>query len=74
MMICSDCCADFVLGILKLYETRLLHLDFIQLAKFLTRLPSNMLCDDLFQSIDAVSMSSKKQSFAEVLVGYQTAR
>ena len=63
-----------MLGILKLYETTLLHLDFIQLAEFLTRLPSDMCCDDLFQSINTVSMSSKKQSYAEVLARFQAMR
>jgi len=61
-----------MLGILKLYETTLLRRDFIQLAEFLTRLPSDVSCDDLFQSIEVVSMSSKKQSYAEVLARYQT--
>jgi len=61
-----------MLGILKLYESTLLCLDFIQLAEFLTRLPSNMSCDDLFQSIKSVSMSSRKQSFAQVVARFQS--
>jgi len=62
------------LGILKLYEAMLLRLDFIQLAEFLTKLPSDMSCDDLFQSIDTVLLSSKKQSYAEVLARLQAMR
>lgn len=50
-----------------MYEEVLLNLDFIQLAQFLTRLPTDVPCDDLFRCIATISMEIDKRQFAQVL-------
>lgn len=55
------------LGILRLYEDVLINFDFIHLAQFLTRLPSDIACDDLFHCLATVSMEIDKKQFAQVL-------
>ena len=53
-----------------MYQDILLQLDFIQLAEFLTKLPSDLNADDLFSAIESVYMTSKKRCFAEILASY----
>lgn len=62
------------LGILKLYEDILLNLDFIQLAQFLTRLPSDVSCEDLFRCTATVSTEIDKRQFAQVLAQHCDSR
>lgn len=66
--------ALWLVGILKLYQDVLLQFDFIQLAEFLTKLPSDLNGDDLFRAIESTSMTSKKRSFAEILASYRDCR
>lgn len=60
------------LGILRLYEDILLHLDFIHLAQFLTRLPENISGIELFHCIAQIRMQSNKCSFAQVFARNQS--
>ncbi|XP_071827677.1 TBC1 domain family member 12-like isoform X2 [Apostichopus japonicus] len=57
------------LGILRHYEEVLLQLDFIQIAQFLSKLPSQLSSEDLFQSIEEIDMHNQKR-FKEVLAGH----
>ncbi|XP_066537570.1 TBC1 domain family member 14 isoform X2 [Hoplias malabaricus] len=59
------------LGILRLYEDVLTHMDFIHNAQFLTRLPENINAHTLFSSIAAVSMSCKNRKWTQVLQALQ---
>lgn len=59
------------LGILKLYEDILLHLDFIHLAQFLTRLPEAISGPQLFHCIGQIRMQVSKSSFGQVLAKSQ---
>ncbi|XP_048843311.1 TBC1 domain family member 12 isoform X3 [Brienomyrus brachyistius] len=54
------------LGILRLYEEVLLHMDFIHIAQFLTRLPEDIAPDRLFGCIAAVQMLSGNRKWAQV--------
>jgi hypothetical protein len=62
------------IGILKLYEDILLEMDFIQLAEYLTRLPADLSADELFRSIETVSLFSRKRTFTEALISYSSVR
>uniref|UniRef100_A0AAR2LUG9 Rab-GAP TBC domain-containing protein n=1 Tax=Pygocentrus nattereri TaxID=42514 RepID=A0AAR2LUG9_PYGNA len=55
------------LGILRLYEDVLTHMDFIHNAQFLTRLPEHINAHTLFSSIAAVSMSCRNRKWTQVL-------
>jgi len=55
------------IGILRLYESILLQMDFMQLAQFLTRLPTDISADELFRSIESIKMTSSKRRFTHVL-------
>ncbi|KAL7875453.1 hypothetical protein AOLI_G00104160 [Acnodon oligacanthus] len=59
------------LGILRLYEDVLTHMDFIHNAQFLTRLPEHINTHTLFSSIAAVSMSCKNRKWTQVLHALQ---
>ncbi|XP_052315281.1 TBC1 domain family member 14-like isoform X2 [Oncorhynchus keta] len=59
------------LGILRLYEDVLTHMDFIHNAQFLTRLPDHIPPDQLFSHIHAVHMTSKNRKWAQVLQALQ---
>ena len=55
-------------GILRLYESALLQMDFMQLAQFLTRLPPDLSADELFSAIEATRMTAdRRRGFAHVL-------
>uniref|UniRef100_A0A8B9HKK0 Rab-GAP TBC domain-containing protein n=1 Tax=Astyanax mexicanus TaxID=7994 RepID=A0A8B9HKK0_ASTMX len=56
------------LGILRLYEDVLTHMDFIHNAQFLTRLPEHINTHTLFSSISAVSMSCRNGRWSQVRV------
>lgn len=56
-----------------MYEEILLNLDFIQLAQFLSRLPGDISCDDLFRCIATVSMEIDKRQFGQVLQQHRDA-
>lgn len=57
------------LGILKHYQMVLLQLDFIHIAKFLSKLPSDLTAEDLFQSIGEIDLHNQKR-FKEVLASH----
>ncbi|KAI4874769.1 hypothetical protein NFI96_023552 [Prochilodus magdalenae] len=59
------------LGILRLYEDVLTHMDFIHNAQFLTRLPEDINTHMLFSSIAAVSMSCRNRKWTQVLHALQ---
>ncbi|KAG9274735.1 TBC1 domain family member 14 [Astyanax mexicanus] len=59
------------LGILRLYEDVLTHMDFIHNAQFLTRLPEHINTHTLFSSISAVSMSCRNGRWSQVLQALQ---
>ena len=54
-------------GLLRLYEEVLLHMDFIHLAQYLTKLPDSINGDSLFRAIECISMTTEKRSFVQVL-------
>ena len=55
------------LGILRMYEDILLRLDFIHLAQFLTRLPDIISCDEMFDCISQIRMTTAdKRRFSQV--------
>ncbi|XP_059180720.1 TBC1 domain family member 12-like [Centropristis striata] len=56
------------LGILKLHEDVLLHLDLVSIAQFLSRLPDeDLLSDRLFSCISAMPMLSGNRKWTQVL-------
>uniref|UniRef100_A0A671Q440 TBC1 domain family member 14-like n=1 Tax=Sinocyclocheilus anshuiensis TaxID=1608454 RepID=A0A671Q440_9TELE len=55
------------LGILRLYEDILTHMDFIHIAQFLTRLPEYISAEKIFSSITSINMNSKNKKWAQVL-------
>ncbi|XP_041670940.1 TBC1 domain family member 12-like isoform X2 [Cheilinus undulatus] len=56
------------LGILRLYQDQLLHLDLISIAQFLSRLPDEeLLSDRLFSCITATPMLSGGRKWSQVL-------
>ncbi|XP_072112371.1 TBC1 domain family member 14-like [Mobula birostris] len=59
------------LGILKLYEDILTQMDFIHMAQFLTKLPEEMLSEDLFGAIAAIQMQSRNKKWAQILSALQ---
>ncbi|XP_077991949.1 TBC1 domain family member 12-like [Glandiceps talaboti] len=59
------------LGILHMYQDVLLKMDFIHIAQFLTKLPENIIADNLFVSIAAINMQQKM--FAKVFVSHLNA-
>ncbi|XP_026123535.1 TBC1 domain family member 14 isoform X1 [Carassius auratus] len=59
------------LGILRLYEDILTHMDFIHIAQFLTRLPEYISADEIFSSTTTISMNSKNKKWAQVLQALQ---
>lgn len=59
------------LGILKLYEDILTQMDFIHMAQFLTKLPEEMLAEDLFGTITAIQMQSRNKKWAQILSALQ---
>ena len=65
---------SYVSGLLRLYEDVLLHMDFIHLAQYLTRLPDTISADGLFRSIELVSMVTEKRSFVQVLAASRELR
>ncbi|XP_062858701.1 TBC1 domain family member 12 isoform X3 [Trichomycterus rosablanca] len=54
------------LGILRLYEDVLLHMDFIHMAQFLTRLPEHVPPERLFSTIHTTHMSSGNRKWNQV--------
>uniref|UniRef100_A0A672KM74 TBC1 domain family member 14 n=1 Tax=Sinocyclocheilus grahami TaxID=75366 RepID=A0A672KM74_SINGR len=54
------------LGILRLYEDILTHMDFIHIAQFLTRLPDYISAEEIFSSITTINMNSKNKKWAQV--------
>ncbi|XP_032489204.1 TBC1 domain family member 14 isoform X2 [Phocoena sinus] len=59
------------LGLLKLFEDILTHMDFIHIAQFLTRLPEDLPAEELFASIATVQMQSRNKKWAQVLNALQ---
>ncbi|XP_022410656.1 TBC1 domain family member 14 isoform X2 [Delphinapterus leucas] len=59
------------LGLLKLFEDILTHMDFIHIAQFLTRLPEDLPAEELFASIATVQMQSRNKKWAQVLTALQ---
>uniref|UniRef100_A0A8C1RC07 TBC1 domain family, member 14 n=1 Tax=Cyprinus carpio TaxID=7962 RepID=A0A8C1RC07_CYPCA len=59
------------LGILRLYEDILTHMDFIHIAQFLTRLPDYISAEEIFSSITNINMNSKNKKWAQVLQALQ---
>lgn len=57
-------------GILHLHKDKLMKLDFIYAAQFLTKLPEDLSADLLFKSIEAIKMSVGKQKFGQILAGH----
>ncbi|XP_030257256.1 TBC1 domain family member 12-like isoform X2 [Sparus aurata] len=55
------------LGILRLYQDVLLHMDLISIAQFLSRLPEELLSDRLFSCISASPMLSGNRKWSQVL-------
>ncbi|XP_051536074.1 TBC1 domain family member 14-like isoform X1 [Myxocyprinus asiaticus] len=55
------------LGILRLYEDILTHMDFIHIAQFLTRLPECISADELFFSITNININCKNKKWTQVL-------
>uniref|UniRef100_A0A8C1PA67 TBC1 domain family, member 14 n=1 Tax=Cyprinus carpio TaxID=7962 RepID=A0A8C1PA67_CYPCA len=56
------------LGILRLYEDILTHMDFIHIAQFLTRLPDYISAEEIFSSITNINMNSKNKKWAQVSI------
>jgi len=55
-----------------MYDDILLRMDFIHLAQFLTRLPDNICCDELFDCIGQIRMTAAdKQRFCQVFAGFR---
>ncbi|XP_046709776.1 TBC1 domain family member 12 isoform X1 [Silurus meridionalis] len=54
------------LGILRLYEDVLLHMDFIHMAQFLTRLPEQVPTERLFSAILNTHMTSSNRKWSQV--------
>lgn len=54
------------LGILRLYEDILTHMDFIHIAQFLTRLPDYISAEEIFSSITTINMNSKNKKWPQV--------
>ncbi|XP_069782082.1 TBC1 domain family member 14-like isoform X2 [Narcine bancroftii] len=59
------------LGILKLYEDILMQMDFIHMAQFLTKLPEEILSEDLFGAIAAIQMQSRNKKWSQILSALQ---
>ncbi|TRY99652.1 hypothetical protein DNTS_018057 [Danionella cerebrum] len=55
------------LGILRLYEDILTHMDFIHIAQFLTRLPDDISADEIFSSVTTVNMNCRNKRWPQVL-------
>ncbi|XP_063434649.1 TBC1 domain family member 14-like isoform X1 [Mytilus trossulus] len=55
------------LGILKMYEDLLLHMDFCNLVQLLTKIPEDISSDTLFKHIDTIRMNIDKKRFNQVL-------
>ncbi|KAF7270617.1 hypothetical protein GWI33_016413 [Rhynchophorus ferrugineus] len=55
------------LGILHLYQATLSTMDFLHGAQFLIKLPEDMSADQLFKSIQCVSTSIGKTTFAQIV-------
>ncbi|KAM3857834.1 TBC1 domain family member 14 [Diretmus argenteus] len=62
------------MGLLRLYQEVLTHMDFIHMAQFLTRLPDLVPAEQLFQHIAAVHMTSRNRKWAQVLQALQQER
>ncbi|KAK3528748.1 hypothetical protein QTP70_011200 [Hemibagrus guttatus] len=56
------------LGILRLYEDVLLHMDFIHMAQFLTRLPEHVSAERLFSSIHNIHMTSSNRKWPQMCI------
>ncbi|KAJ1367134.1 hypothetical protein KIN20_027987 [Parelaphostrongylus tenuis] len=61
------------LGILRMYESRLLSMDFDECVEFLTQLPEKMSCSDLFRNIEpfvrtysAADISRPRKRFVQI--------
>ena len=56
-----------------MYEDILLRLDFIHLAQFLTRLPDNISCVELFDCIAQIRMTTTvdKLRFSQVFASFR---
>ena len=55
------------LGILKMHEEVLLHMDFCHMVQLLTKLPDDLSGDNLFKNIEAIKMNIDKKRFTQVL-------
>ena len=51
------------LGILNMYKDTLIEMDFIHIVKFLTKLPENINCTQLFKSIEQMSTNIDESYF-----------
>lgn len=60
----------YTIGVLHLHQEVLLQLDFLHGAQFLTRLPDDLVPDQLFRSIESIRMSVGKLRFSEVLAAH----
>uniref|UniRef100_A0A8C1C255 TBC1 domain family member 14 n=1 Tax=Cyprinus carpio carpio TaxID=630221 RepID=A0A8C1C255_CYPCA len=56
------------LGILRLYEDILTHMDFIHIAQFLTRLPEYISAEEIFSNTTTINMNSKNKKWAQVRI------
>ncbi|XP_045464940.1 TBC1 domain family member 14-like [Harmonia axyridis] len=55
------------LGILYLYQDTLMKMDFLDGAQFLTRLPDNISSENLFRSIQNISVNIGKTTFNQIV-------
>ncbi|XP_044751449.1 TBC1 domain family member 12-like isoform X2 [Coccinella septempunctata] len=55
------------LGILYLHQDILMKMDFLDGAQFLTRLPDNISSDNLFRSIQNISVNIGKMTFGQIV-------
>lgn len=58
---------SIILGVLHLNQDRLMHMDFLHGAQFLTRLPEDLSADHLFKSIHTVSTKVGRVSFSQLV-------
>lgn len=55
------------IGILHLYQTELLTMDFVRGAQFLIKLPDSLLSSDLFRSINQISFNFGELTFQQMV-------
>lgn len=57
----------FFAGILYLHQDTLIKMDFLDGAQFLTRLPENISSENLFRSIQYISVNIGKLTFSQIV-------